>query len=86
MLINSLRLLPLQSRPANMPAKAEKSPTYIASSEPVTEPGMFKQIYDLEMNDPERVSANLKILGAVGLFAGGIAFLRFAGDLITPTF
>ena len=69
-----------------MPAKAEKSPTYISSTEPEKEVSMLKQIYDMEMNDPERRQANLKMLGAVGLFAGGIAFLRLAGDLITPVF
>ena len=69
-----------------MPVKSEKSPTYISSSGPEDEPGMLKQIYNLEMNDPERRSANVKVLGALGLFAGGIAFLRFAGDLITPSF
>lgn len=76
-----------------MPAKVEKSSTYIDADDvedeyaaSKQEASMLKQIYNLEMNDPERRSANLKVLSAIGLFAGGIAFLRLAGDLITPTF
>lgn len=64
--------------------KSEKRTTY--TSEPVQEPSFLKQVWELETTDPERRSANLKMLTAVGLFTGGIAFLKFAGDLITPVF
>jgi len=68
-----------------MPPKSEK-PTYIAASEAQNEQSMLKAIWNLETKDPEHRAANVKALTAIGLFAGGIAFLRFAGDLITPTF
>ena len=68
-----------------MSSPSEKA-VYIPNSEPRAEESMLKAIWNLETTDPDRKAANLKALTAVGLFAGGIAFLRFAGDLITPTF
>lgn len=68
-----------------MPPKSEK-PAYITAEEAQAEQSMLKAIWQLETTDPERKAANVKALTAIGLFAGGIAFLRFAGDLITPTF
>jgi hypothetical protein len=68
-----------------MPPKSEK-PTYIEASEAQAEQSMLKAIWTLETTDPDHKAANIKALTALGLFAGGIAFLRFAGDLITPTF
>ena len=43
-------------------------------------------LWDMNTKGPEAKAANYKLLSALGLFAGGIAFLRLAGDLITPTF
>lgn len=63
---------------------SEKSPVY--TSEPATEQSMLRALWQIETTDPERRAANFKALTAVGLFAGGIAFLRLAGDWITPTF
>lgn len=60
---------------------------YITAEEKVKQAeSILSQIWTLETTDPERKAANLKIFGALGLFAGGIAFLRYAGDLITPVF
>lgn len=47
---------------------------------------MWRKVLDAEMSDPERRSANFGILIGVSVFAGGVAFLRFAGDLLVPTF
>ena len=46
----------------------------------------WRQFVDAQFSDPENRSANLKLASAVGLFAGGIAFLRVAGDVFVPGF
>lgn len=47
---------------------------------------MLKAVWEVETTDPEHRAANIKMLSAVGLFAGGIAFLKLFGDFITPSF
>ena len=54
-------------------------------SEKETTPKSFlSQLWAIEYRDPANRSANAAVLAGIGLFVGGIVFLRTAGGLLVP--